>query len=329
VNILLLSPVEAETVERLRQQHDVREAIGVAPDLLGRLAADREVFVFRSGVDISADLMRKAPRLRFLVRAGSGTDNVDLGHVRSREIAMVRIPSPSAQAVAEFTFALILELARNVSLADRLVRDGRWTKHQLVGRGLTGKTLGILGAGNIGSRVGELGVAWGMEVIGCVERPTPDVTLALADRGITVTDLDGVMRAADFVTVHLPLGRGTRNAIDARALSLMKNGSYLVNVARGGIVDEEALFEALVRRDGLSAAALDVHAEEADGIVPRFAALPNVVLTPHIGAMTLECQREIGARVIDLLAAFERGTLDRDALAGELVETVATDTAAA
>lgn len=328
MKILLLSPIDRETVERLKHEHDVCEAAGAAPEALVRLAADREVFVFRSGVNVSAELMHAAPRLRFLIRAGSGTDNIDLAHVRNREIPMVRIPSPSAQAVAEFTFALMLDLARNVSLADRLVRSGRWTKPELVGRGLRGRTLGIVGAGNIGSRVGELGVAWGMHAVGCVERPTPDVIQALAAKGITVTDLERVFRVADFVTIHLPLSPATRNLIDARAFSLMKKGSYLVNVARGGIVDEPALFDALVRGDRLRAAALDVHLHEGNGTISPLAELPNVVLTPHIAAMTLECQREIGSRVIDLLAAFERGTLEEDALAGEFVETMA-DTAAA
>ncbi len=231
----------------------------------------------------------------------------------------MKIPGPSAQSVAELTFGLMLDLARKISLADRFVRRAHWPKRELLGQPLCGKTVGIAGAGNIGSRVGELAVAWGLKAVGCVEHPEPAIAQALARKGIELAELDEVLRAGDFVTVNLPLQKSTRNLIDRRALSLMKPGSFLINVARGGIVDEEALYDELTAPNRLAGAALDVHAREGEGEISPFAELPNVVLTLHIGSMTAECQRAIGQRLLEIVAAFGRGELEGEVRNGELL----------
>lgn len=319
MKILVLSPIDDRSIAALNRKHDVASAVGGGESALAKLAEDREVFVFRSGVEISARLMELAPNLRLIVRAGSGFDNVDLEDARRRGIHLMNIPGPSAQSVAELTFGLMLDLARKISLADRLVRQAHWPKQQLLGRLLFGKTVGIVGVGNIGSRVGELASAWGMKAIGCVEHPGPAVAAELAKKGIELADLDDVLRAGDFLTINLPLKSSTRNLIDGRALSLMKPGSFLINVARGGIVDEEALYEELTTPGRLAGAALDVHAHEGEGALSPFADLPNVVLTPHIGSMTAECQQAIGERLLEIVAAFEAGALRREARNGELL----------
>jgi D-3-phosphoglycerate dehydrogenase len=319
MKILVLSPIDDGSLEALRREHDVASAIGAGASSLPSLAADREVFVFRSGVKISEELLGSAPSLRLIVRAGSGLDNLDLTDARRRGVRLVKIPGPSAQSVAELTFGLMLDLARKISLADRLVRQAHWPKRELLGQLLFEKTVGIAGAGNIGSRVGELAVAWGLRAVGCVEHPGPAVAQALARKGIELAELDEVLRAGDFVTVNLPLQQSTRNLIDRRALSLMKPGSFLINVARGGIVDEEALYDELTAPNRLAGAALDVHAREGEGEISPFAELPNVVLTPHLGSMTAECQRAIGQRLLEIVAAFGRGELEGEVRNGELL----------
>jgi D-3-phosphoglycerate dehydrogenase / 2-oxoglutarate reductase len=319
MKILVLSPIDEGSFERLNEDNDVASAVGVGSKSLQELAADREVFVFRSGVTISGELLAAAPNLRLIVRAGSGLDNIDLSDARRRGIRLMNIPGPSAQSVAELTFGLMLDLARRISVADRFVREARWPKHELLGQLLFEKTVGIAGAGNIGSRVGELAVAWGMKAIGCVEHPAPQVAEALGRKGIELADLDEVLRTGDFVTINLPLQESTRNLIDRRALSLMKPGAFLINVARGGIVDEGALYDELTMPGRLGGAALDVHAREGEGEVSSFSDLPNVILTPHIGSMTAECQREIGERLLEIVAAFGRGALEDEARDGELL----------
>ncbi len=305
MRILVASPIDPGALEVLRSRHDVVAAFGAPEDELRTLAVDREAIVFRSGVSISSEVLAAATGLRLLVRAGSGLDNLDLEQVRRRGIELHRIPGPGAQAVAELTFGLMISLARGIALGDRLLRQGHWAKSELVGYNLTGKTLGIVGLGSIGSRVAALGSAWGMHPIGCVDAPSPERTAEFAARGIELTDLDGVLAAADFLTIHVPLGSATRGMIGPAELAKVKPGVFLVNVARGGVVDETALFEELQPGGRIRGAGLDVHVNEGEGKISPLAGLPNVVLTPHIGAATVDAQREIGQEVVAIFDAAE------------------------
>ncbi len=305
MRILVASQIDADALEELRTRHDVVAAFGAPEEELLRLAVDREAIVFRSGVSISSEVLAAATGLRLLVRAGSGLDNLDLDQVRRRGIDLRRIPGPGAQAVAELTFGLMISLARGITLGDRLLRQGHWAKSELVGYNLTGKTLGIVGLGSIGSRVAALGSAWGMHPIGVVDRPSPERTAEFAARGIELTDLDGVLAVADFLTVHVPMGEATRGMIGAAELARIKPGAFLVNVARGGVVDEAALYAELQPGGRLRGAGLDVHVNEGEGKVSPLAGLPNVVLTPHIGAATVDAQREIGREVVAIVDGAE------------------------
>lgn len=311
MSILLASSIDPGAVALLDRTYDVHRVFDGTFELAAA-ATDAEVVVLRSGVLLSAELMAAAPRLRLVVRAGSGLDNIDLDQARERGIRVVRVAGMSGPPVAEFTFALLLSLARNVTRADRLMREGRWPKRELGGALLRGKVLGVVGAGNIGGLVGEMGKAWGMRVLGCVAQPTPGVVASLARRGIEVTSFDQVVERSDFVTLHVPLDDTTHHMVDAAVLDRMRSGSLLVNVARGGVVDEKALYEALTVGSTLAGAALDVHETEGEGTVSALAQLPNVVLTPHIGSMALDSQRLIGERVVDIVAAFYQGELDAE-----------------
>jgi D-3-phosphoglycerate dehydrogenase len=305
LRLLIASQIDTDAEVALRARHDVVSLVGATEPELADAARDRQAIVFRSGVSIGAPVLQ-APELRLLVRAGSGLDNLDMEAVTARGIELRRVPGPGAQAVAEMTFAHMLGLARQVPLADRLLREGRWAKGELTAYNLAGKTLGVIGLGSIGTRVAELGAAWGMHVIGCVERPSDGRRLAYEAKGIElVPDCGQVLERADFVTVHVPLDDDTRGLIDRDALRRMKPTAFLVNIARGGVVDEDALLEAL--RDGwIAGAGLDVHVREGAGKVSPLAGLPNVILTPHIGAMTVDAQREIGRIVVDIVDGFSR-----------------------
>jgi D-3-phosphoglycerate dehydrogenase len=313
MRILVASKIDPDALATLQATHDVDVAIGVAGEALAARMGDREALVFRSGVSIDEDLLDRAPALRHIVRAGSGLDNLDLASVAARGITLQRIPGPGARAVAEMTFALFLALARQVPVADRLLREGRWAKNDLVGWNLGGKTLGVVGLGSIGTTVARLGRAWDMRVIGCVERPDPRREDAFAAEGIQLGSFHEVLAESDFVSVHVPLDATTRGLIGASELMRMRPGSFLVNIARGGVVDEAALLAALRSGERPAGAGLDVHVAEGEGKVSPLAGLPNVVLTPHIGATTVDAQREIGAEIVRLIDAAEnRGDVARD-----------------
>jgi|GEM_PF-379333 len=301
MKILIASSIDAKAIEILHERHDVICAFGASEEELQPLVKDRECLIFRSGVKINARVMASAPDLKLLVRAGSGIDNVDMDYVRERELELVRVPEPGAKAVSELSFAFMLVLARNLLKADHLTRQGRWAKYELEGHLLTDKVLGIIGLGTVGSCVGRMGVAWGMDVVGCVESPSPHRAAEFIRQGIRLMDnCYDVLAVADFVSIHVPLKGSTHNLIDADALAHMKPGTQLVNLARGGVVDETALRRAL-DEGRLRGAALDVHTNEGEGKISPLADLPNVILTPHIGSMTIDSQRQIGQRVIAIV----------------------------
>jgi phosphonopyruvate decarboxylase len=301
MKVLVVTKVCPEALQRLHQDHDVVERIDPPHDELVELVADREVIVFRSGVQITAEVMERAPNLELLIRAGSGLDNIDLAHADERRIELVRIPQPGARAVAELAFALMLNLARGVMEADSRLRRGRWAKHDFVGLLLAGKTLGVYGAGNIGGQIAELGRAWGMEVLGCVEHPTAARAEEMAAKGVALVSRAELLARSDFITMSVPLKASTRHLLDADAIAAMKEGAFVVNVARGGVVDEQALVDAL-DSGHLAGAALDVHEREGEGKISPLVHHQNVVLTPHIGAGTVDSQRMIGARIVEILA---------------------------
>lgn len=300
MRILIASPIYPGTIDELRKDHDVICAFNAPVEELKQVIPDREVLVFRSGVDINAEVMACAPGLRLLIRAGSGLDNIDLDYVQAKGIELHRIELPGAKAVSELAFALMLGLARQLRRADSSLRDGHWIKHEITGYLLTGKTLGIVGAGNIGSLAGRMGVAWGMDVVGCVEGASEERAADLAAQGIRLASMDEVLSTSDFISLHVPLSDSTRNLIDSRALGLMKPDAFLVNLARGGVVDEQALYEALTE-GRLAGAGMDVHSQEGEGKISPLAELDNVILTPHIGAGTVDTQKEIGATVMEIL----------------------------
>ena len=307
MRILVASRIDPAAIQALRERHEVTVAVGVGQERLHQLVSGAEVLVFRSGVSVSAELLRGAPHLKLLIRAGSGVDNLDIASFQKTGLRLHRIPEPAATAVAELGLTLMLALSRNIVVADQLTRGGCWAKDRLVGHNISGKVLGIVGVGNIGTRLGRLGIGVGMQVIGCVEHPTPERAAEMREHGIRLGLFDEIIEEADVLSVNVPLKDSTHHLINADALSRMKPGALLINLARGGVVDERALYDHLTTDGGLGGAALDVHSREGDGMVSPLADLRNVILTPHIGSQTVETHQEIGRRIVQIVDSLAAG----------------------
>jgi D-3-phosphoglycerate dehydrogenase / 2-oxoglutarate reductase len=304
VHVVVLDPIHGQALDELRREHKVSVRTLLEQRDVPAAVADAEVAVVRSGVRITADAVRAAPSLRVIVRAGSGTDNIDLGACREAGVAVYTIPGISAGAVAELAVGLMLAVRRRIALADRQVRAGVWNKPALAGPELAGARLGLVGLGAIGSRIAVLGQAFGMTVAASVQRPGPERAAECAGRGIDLRSLDELLAESDVLCLAVPLAPDTRGLIGAAEFDRMKPGAYLVNVARGGVVDESALRAALTAGH-LAGAGLDVHAVE--GGVHALADLDNVVLTPHIGATTDTAQQRVGQALVERLGLILSG----------------------
>lgn len=319
MKILIASPIDDQAIQALRAEHDVICAFNAKEEELRKLIHDCDALVFRSGVRINADLLENAPALKLIIRAGSGVDNIDLNYVYRQGIEFRRIPGPGAEAVAEMAFAFMLALSRRLFDADRSMREARWEKYQLSGYLVRRKVLGIVGMGDIGTHVAEMGKAWNMNVIGCVENFSLERAAKFHRKDIHLLGFDQVIEHSDYICLHVPLKDSTRYLIDAGVLARVKPGSYLINLARGGVVDEQALYDCLTKGNRLRGAALDVHQSEGEGKLSPLADLPNVILTPHIGAMAVDAQREIGHIAVEII----RDIATRLVMFNQLTEVVA------
>lgn len=300
MRILVAEPLAPEGVELLERHHDVDVRLGCSPDELRAIIGNYDALIVRSQVKVDAALIAAGARLVVIGRAGVGVDNVDLDAATRAGITVVNAPTGNTIAAAEHTLALLFALARRIPAADASVRRGEWKRSQFTGVELRGKTLGIVGLGKIGLAVADRARALEMTIIGA----DPYVTAEQAAlHGVERVELDDLLVRADVVTLHVPGGRSTRGLIGPERIARMKPGAFLLNVARGGIVDEAALAEALAS-GRLGGAAIDVFEREPPVDSPLLGA-PNTVLTPHLGASTAEAQvavaTEVAAQVLDVL----------------------------
>jgi D-3-phosphoglycerate dehydrogenase len=302
MRVLIVESIAPEGIQALRAAgHDVEVRTGLSPEALREAVAGADALVVRSQVQVDADLIAAGSHLQVVGRAGVGVDNVDLDAATRAGVTVVNAPTGNTIAAAEHTIALLMALARKIPAGDASLRRGEWTRGPLQGVQLRGRTLGIIGLGKIGVAVAERARGLGMTVIGS----DPYVTAEQAAlRGVELVDLEALLERADAITVHVPLTRSTTALLDAKALARMQPGAFVLNVARGGIVDEAALAAAL-REGRLAGAAVDVFDEEPPKGSPLLDA-PNTVLTPHLGASTAEAQvavsEEIAEQVLDVLA---------------------------
>src|SRR5579885_1190033 len=281
MKIIVAEKISASAVALLQQP---RWTLLLPDQLEGKLSThlqDADALIVRSAVQVDHALLEHAPRLRVIGRAGVGVDNVDLEAATRKGIAVMNTPGANAVAVAEHTLGLMLSMARFIPRADALMHAGKWEKKSLQGTELRGKTLGIVGLGKIGMEVARRGRAFGMTIVA----HDPFVSASVAkEQSIRLAALDEIYATADYLTLHVGLTPQTTGMINADSLKKMKRGVRLVNCARGELVDEAALVNAL--KDGqVTAAALDVFTEEPLKNSP-LTALPNVLLTPHIGGST-------------------------------------------
>jgi len=300
VRVLVAELVAREGVELLRAHHEVDERIGLSRQELCSIIAEYDALIVRSGVPVDAELIAAGTRLVVIGRAGVGVDNVDLDAATRAGITVVNAPTGNTIAAAEHTLALLYGLARRVAAADASVRRGEWKRAEFTGLELRGRTLGIVGLGKIGQALALRARAMEMPVLGV----DPYITAEQAtNHGVELVSFDELLARSDVVTVHVPLTRSTRGLIGRDALARMKPGAFLLNVARGGIMDEAAVADAL--RDGrLAGAGIDVFETEPPTGSPLFDA-PNTLLTPHLGASTAEAQvlvaEEVAGQVLDVL----------------------------
>ncbi len=299
--VLVTDPVIPECLALLGAAPgiEVRYRPGLIGEDLLREIADAAALIVRSGTQVTRPVIEAGDRLRVIARAGTGVDNVDLDVATARGILVVNAPSGNTIAAAEHTLALMLALARQVPAADRSLRAGEWQRSRFVGVELRGKTLGIIGYGRIGREVARRAAAFGLRVVA----HDPFVAPPDAERsGVELLSLPAVLAAADFLTLHLPLTATTRHILDDAAFAAMKPGVRLVNVSRGGVVDEAALCRALDAKQ-VAGAAIDVFAEEPPQKDNPLLGRDDVIVTPHLGASTREAQELVALTVAaDVLA---------------------------
>ena len=307
--ILVADPLAEDGLERLRQAGEVTVVSKLAEAELIRQIPDFDALVVRSETRVTAPVIEAGRKLRVVGRAGVGVDNIDVTAATQKGILVVNAPRGNIVAAAEHTMALLFALARWVPQADASVRRGEWTRARFVGVEVRGKTLGVVGLGNVGSEVAKRAHGLEMDVIAY----DPVVSVERAELfNVALVTLGELLERADFVTVHVPLVESNRNLIGAAELARMKPTARLINTARGGIVDEAALHAAL-ESGRLAGAAADVFEKEPPG-ENRLFTLPNFIATPHIGASTSEAQVSVAFDVAEEVAAVLAGDLPRFAV---------------
>ncbi|MFP4069517.1 MAG: phosphoglycerate dehydrogenase [Opitutales bacterium] len=287
-----ISPIGVELF-KARQGFEVIEAYGSSPERILELVKDVDAIAVRSDTRISAEVIRAAPKLKVVGRAGVGVDNIDIEAATDRGVIVMNTPTGNTIATAELTFTHMLAGARPIVQACAGMREGKWDRKKFTGSELNGKTLGVLGLGRIGAEVAKRAMAFQMEVLAYDPYLTESRAKTL---GVRQASLDEVIEQADYITVHMPLTADTTHILNAEAFRRMKDGVRVFNCARGGIIDEAALIEAL-KSGKVAAAGLDVYEDEPPAEDSPLRSLPNLVLTPHLGASTQEAQENVGIDV--------------------------------
>jgi D-3-phosphoglycerate dehydrogenase len=301
MKILVAEPMSPAALDLLRKQADWDIVVSNPREYEPHLT-DCDALIVRSAVKVKADILAKAPKLRVIGRAGVGVDNVDLPAATAAGVLVMNTPGGNAVSVAEHTLAMMLSLARTVPDASASTRGGRWEKKKFLGNELRGKTLGIVGLGNIGQEVVRRARAFEMRVLASDPYVNPQTA---SDLGITLIDLDSLYAQSDYISLHVALTPETRKMINAAAITRMKDGVRIVNCARGELVDQQALAEALVSGK-VAGAGLDVFDPEPPAADSAILAAPNLVATPHIGGSTEEAQEIVGIRIVEQLIEYLR-----------------------
>ncbi len=284
--VLLTDGLEENGQSILRESAEVVDRSGISADDLLKVAGEHNALIVRGRTKVTPVVFDAGTNLKVVGRAGVGVDNIDLNAARQHKVIVVNSPLATTVAVAELAMGLMLSLVREIPRGDAGVKNGKWLKKELEGVELYRKTLGVVGYGRIGQAVARRAAAFDMRVVAFDPLLSSE---AIRQAGAEPLPLEGLLAQADFITVHTPLNEHTRGMIDADQFAKMKNGVYLVDAARGGVVDEGALLDAL-NSGKVAGAGLDVFVAEPPGPT-ALAGHPHVVATPHIGAQTVEAQQ--------------------------------------
>jgi D-3-phosphoglycerate dehydrogenase len=310
MKIVIADDLPASALDLLRAEGWTVDArTGRTPDQLAGDLADADALVVRSATRVTAPLISAAPRLRVIARAGTGVDNVDVAAASARGIVVMNAPGANSISVAELAVGLMLALARHLPAADAAMKQGKWEKKKFLGEEVRGKTLGLAGLGRIGQEVARRAAAFGMRIV--AHDPFISEQVA-ADLGVELVSLDDLFARADYVSLHMPSNEKTRKLISAERLARARKGIRLINTARGDLIDEGALADA-IESGQVAGAALDVFETEPP-TDPRLQKLPQVVATPHIAASTREGQELVGVETAAALRDFLKDGIIRNAV---------------
>ncbi|MGQ9677709.1 MAG: hydroxyacid dehydrogenase [bacterium] len=291
MKIIITDPIAPEGVQMLREAgFTVDEKTGIAPDELLKVIPEYDAIIVRSATKVTAAVIEAGKNLKVIGRAGVGLDNVDKKAAEERKIKVVNTPEATSISVAELALGLMFACARSIPQATASLRAGKWEKKVFHGIELWGKTLGIIGTGRIGTELAKRALALGMKVL---VNDLPGVTVQFGEK----CDLDLLLKESDFISLHIPKTPVTYHMLNKEAFAKMKKGVIIINCARGGVIDEEALYEAL-QSGRVAMAALDVFEKEPPDDFKLFF-LPQVIGTPHVGAQTKEGQRRAGIQIAE------------------------------
>ncbi len=292
--ILVTDRITSEAVSMLKEKHDVEEFLDWEPDDLLEKIKDVEVLVVRSRTKVKKELIDAGKRLRIIARAGAGLDNIDVDYAKKKGIQVLNTPTANLLSVAEMTLGLAIALLRNMPRADKGMKEGLWEKKKLRGMEVSRKTWGVVGLGNVGKLLAGLLGGFNCQILAYDPYVSEEAAVGV---GAKLVPLEDLLKDSDIVSVHVPLLDSTRGMIGSKELSLMKESAIIINISRGGIIDEKALHGAL--KDGaIKGAALDVFEKEppTDSPLPT---LRNILLTPHLGGSTEEAQERVGREIAE------------------------------
>ena len=291
LKVIIVDPVHPNLVINLKKKFLlVKYVPGISYNELSKIIKNYHVIILRSGLKLDKFPIQKASLLKVIARAGVGLDNIDLDEAKKRKIKYFNIPSQSSLSVAEFAFGLLFSAARKIACADQQLRGNLWNKKDMYGYEITKKNLGIVGLGDIGSKIARIGKKFKMNIIANVNNNNSKRKKQLSERGISLTSLSNLMKKSDFIIIVVPLYKKTINLINSKNLKFLKKNSIIINISRGGIVNENHLYQVLKKKK-IFAAATDVFQNEKK--YNKLFKLENIVVTPHIGAMTYEAQKRI------------------------------------
>ncbi|MFO7872136.1 MAG: hydroxyacid dehydrogenase [Candidatus Undinarchaeales archaeon] len=295
MKILAADKISKEAIEELEKAADVVTDFNISPEKLSEEIKKYDIIIVRSRTKITKDILEVAPKLRAVVRAGVGLDNIDLEYAKEKGVKVINTPEAPTESVAELAIGLMLSLARNIPEADHSIKEGEWKKKALKGFELKGKTLGVIGLGRIGKRVAEIASSLGMKIVAHDRNPHAYFLEKVNGKN---TSLIEMLKEADFLTIHLPLTSQTKDMISEKELISMKSSAYIINTARGGIINEDDLYKAL-KNEEIAGAALDVFWDKKPFESKIMEVRGKIIFTPHLGSTTHEAQEKVGKLLVE------------------------------